>query len=88
MKKIDTHKQNADYLTKGLPHEVFHENRKRVQGWIVFVSGKPNFYVDWRADQTDQSHERESRENYASAPSGPSSAEDPKDPKSFGHVLN
>ena len=41
--KIDTHLQNADYLTKGLPQEVFHANRQRVQGWIVMLDGKSQF---------------------------------------------
>ena len=31
--KICTTLQNADYLTKGLPKEVFLANRHRVQGW-------------------------------------------------------
>ena len=46
VEKIDTKLQNADYLTKGLPHETYHENRKRVQGWLVSLNGKPQFFLD------------------------------------------
>ena len=35
--KIATDLQNADYLTKGLPLEVFTSNRYRVQGWVVSI---------------------------------------------------
>ena len=64
VKKVDTELQNADYLTKGLPHKVFHKNRQRVQGWIVFVKGVPKFYAD-RRDSATSGHysERESQEN-------------------------
>jgi hypothetical protein len=31
--KIDTKEQRADYLTKGLPRELFETIRKLVQGW-------------------------------------------------------
>jgi hypothetical protein len=31
--KCPTDLQDADYLTKGLPRELFEKNRKRVQGW-------------------------------------------------------
>lgn len=32
-KKVDTKKQRADFLTKGLPCDPFVTNRKRVNGW-------------------------------------------------------
>jgi len=35
--KVETGLQNADYLTKGLPQEVFQANRYRVQGWLAEV---------------------------------------------------
>ena len=31
--KVTTQDQRADYLTKGLPREVFERNRKDNQGW-------------------------------------------------------
>jgi hypothetical protein len=33
VEKCSTDMQDADYLTKGLPREVFEKNRQRVQGW-------------------------------------------------------
>ena len=43
---VESSKQNADYLTKGLPRETFVANRHRVQGWITMVDGKAMFEVD------------------------------------------
>ena len=43
---VESSKQNADYLTKGLPRETFVANRHRVQGWITMVDGKAMFQVD------------------------------------------
>ena len=45
--KVDTKLQNADYLTKRLPQEVFHANRQRVQGWIVMLDNKPQFVPEF-----------------------------------------
>ena len=63
VEKVATELQNADYLTKGLPHEVFHKNRQRVQGWIVYVEGVAQFYAD-RRDWVTPGHcsERESQD--------------------------
>ena len=33
VKKVETHSQAADYLTKGLPAELFKNNRKIIQNW-------------------------------------------------------
>ena len=60
VKKIETRLQNADNLTKGLPHDVFHENRRRVQGWLVSVNGKDKLWLDSRSGLSP--NERESQE--------------------------
>ena len=51
VEKIDTKEQNADYMTKGLPHEIFHANRRRVQGWTGFVGDEPKLWLDTLHDQ-------------------------------------
>ena len=58
--KIDTKLQNADYLTKGLPQEVYHANRQRVQGWVVMLDDKPQFVLDkiCASETTEDSAER------------------------------
>ena len=66
VEKIETHLQNADYLTKGLPHDVFHQNRRRVQGWAVSVSGKHKIWVDPRSGVSP--NERESKDTHADGP--------------------
>ena len=66
VKKIETHLQNADYLTKGLPHEVFHQNRRRVQGWLVSVNGKDKLWLDSRYELSP--NERESQETDENKP--------------------
>ena len=45
VEKVDTSLQNADYLTKGLPAEPFLANRQRVQGWLVWIDGKPHVKI-------------------------------------------
>ena len=66
VKKIETHLQNADYLTKGLPHEVFHQNRRRVQGWLVSVNGKDKLWLDSRYGLSP--NERKSQETDENKP--------------------
>ena len=59
VEKIDTKEQNADYLTKGLPHETYHANRRRVQGWLGFVEQEPKVCVDPLHDPLSKGTPRE-----------------------------
>ena len=64
VEKIDTKEQNADYMTKGLPHEIYHANRRRVQGWTGFVGDEPKLWLDPLHDQSPNgtARERESQD--------------------------
>ena len=64
VEKIDTKEQNADYMTKGLPHEIYHANRRRVQGWTGFVGDEPKLWLDPLHDQSPNgtTRERESQD--------------------------
>ena len=66
VEKINTHLQNADYLTKGLPHEVFHQNRRRLQGWNASVNKEDKTGVDPRSGLSP--NERESEETHENGP--------------------
>ena len=70
VEKIGTKEQNADYLTKGLPHETYHANRRRVQGWAGFVENEPKLWLDPQHDRSTNGTPRE-RESESSAKTNP-----------------
>jgi len=73
--KIDTKLQNADYLTKGLPQEVFHANRQRVQGWIVTIDNKAYFVQDQLTKTAKGSAEEALSPTYERESCGPTRSE-------------